>query len=95
MDGITLGKLANEAGFENLNMMEAVNLYRFGKLVAEAEREECAVFAEGATAYTQFQTIEHYKMAAFISAAIRKRSNVELTGAARHGQQTKLQETEK
>lgn len=45
-----------------------------------AERNECADFAEGATAYTQFQTIEHYKIASFIAAAIRERSNARLTG---------------
>ena len=39
------------------------------------EREECAVLAEGATAYTQFQTVEHYKIAAAIAAGIRMRSN--------------------
>ncbi len=59
------------------------------------EREECALLAESATAYTQFQTVEHYKIAAAIAAGIRKRSNVELTGAAPHGQRTKLQEIEK
>lgn len=46
------------------------------------EREECAEFAEGATAYTQFQTIEHYKISAFIAAAIRERSNAELERTA-------------
>jgi hypothetical protein len=33
--------------------------------------EKAAVFAEGATAYTQFQTVEHYKMAGFIAESIR------------------------
>lgn len=80
MDGITLGRLANEAGFENLDVMTALKLFRFGKLVAEAEREQCAVFADGATAYTQFQKVEHYKMAATIAAAIRERSNVKVSG---------------
>lgn len=35
------------------------------------ERERCAELAEDATAYTQFQTVEHYKIARFIAAAIR------------------------
>lgn len=45
-----------------------------------ADREECAKIAEGATAYTQFQTVEHYKLAAFIAAEIRERSNCEVSG---------------
>ncbi len=49
------------------------------KLAVLVEREACAEFAEGATAYTQFQTVEHYKLAAVIAAAIRKRSNVEVS----------------
>lgn len=39
----------------------------------KSEREACAEFAEGATQYTQFQTVEHYKIAHFIAAAIRER----------------------
>lgn len=46
------------------------------------ERAECAKFAEEVTAYTQFQTVEHYKMAAFIAAAIRERSNGRIQGPA-------------
>ena len=45
------------------------------KVVAD-EREACAELAEGATAYTQFQTVEHYKIASVIASAIRTRSNV-------------------
>jgi hypothetical protein len=47
----------------------------------EIEREECAKLAEGATAYTQFQTVEHYKIAAAIAAGIRMRSNAKVMGA--------------
>ena len=53
----------------------------YGKGVAafheavKMEREDCAEFAENATQYTQFQTVEHYKMAAFIATAIRERPN--------------------
>lgn len=43
----------------------------------DVERNECASIAEGATANTQFQTIDHYKIATAIAAAIRERSNVE------------------
>lgn len=82
MDGITLGRLANEAGFENLDAMAAMKLFHFGSLVAAAEREECAVLAEGATAYTQFQTVEHYKIAAAIAAGIRMRFNVGIQRAS-------------
>ena len=46
MDGITLGMLAHEAGFENLDVMAALKLFQFGKLVAEAEREACAKVCE-------------------------------------------------
>lgn len=35
------------------------------------EREKCASIAREATAYTQFQTVEHYKFASFIEDAIR------------------------
>ena len=57
---------------------------RFCEIVTNAvtaEREECAEYAEGATVYTQFQTVEHYKIATFIAAVIRERSNVKLRGA--------------
>ena len=37
--------------------------------------EACAALAEGATAYTQFQTVEHYKISTFIAAVIRERSD--------------------
>jgi hypothetical protein len=47
-----------------------------------AVMDTCAELAEGATAYTQFQTVEHYKIAAFIAAALRERPNVKLTGSA-------------
>ena len=40
------------------------------------ERNSCANVAEQATAYTQFQTVEHYKFAAVIADKIRERSNV-------------------
>ena len=43
------------------------------ELSRQSEREVCAQLAEGATAYTQFQTVEHYKIAALIAAAIRTR----------------------
>lgn len=33
-------------------------------------KERCIFVCEGATAYTQFQTVEHYKIAAFISTVI-------------------------
>lgn len=46
MDGNTLGRLANDAGFENLDVMAAMKLFRFGKLVADAEREACANVCE-------------------------------------------------
>ncbi len=46
MDGSTLGQLANDAGFENLDVMAAMKLFRFGQLVAEAEREACAKVCE-------------------------------------------------
>lgn len=39
------------------------------------EREQCALIAESATAYTQFQTVEHYKIASAIADGIRMRSN--------------------
>lgn len=42
MDGETLGKLANAAGYNNLEIAEAMKLFRFGQMVAEAEREACA-----------------------------------------------------
>lgn len=50
------------------------------RLAVLVEREACAEFAEGATAYTKFQTVEHYKLAAFIAAAIRERSNAKHEG---------------
>lgn len=47
------------------------------------EQAACAQLAEEATAYTQFQTIEHHKIAAFIAAAIRERSNAGIKAAGR------------
>ncbi len=54
-------------------------LVKFAHKVAEIERESCVDLAEGVTAYTQFHTVEHYKLAAVIAAAIRERTNVALT----------------
>ncbi len=42
-----------------------------------AEREACANVCECSTAYTQFQTVEHYKLASAIANAIRARSEKE------------------
>lgn len=54
----------------------------FDKIVAEVisnavatEREACVKVCEEATAYTQFQTVEHYKMASAIAKAIRARKD--------------------
>lgn len=41
------------------------------------ERERCAMIARGATANTRFQTVEHYKMAAFIEDAILNAPNAQ------------------
>ena len=49
----------------------AEQVERFASLVAAAERERAAQLAEGATAYTQFQTVEHYKISSVIAHAIR------------------------
>ena len=44
------------------------------ELAILAEREKCAEFAESSTAYTQFQTVEHYKISTFIAATRRSRA---------------------
>ena len=54
-----------------------------------AVMDACAELADGATAYTQFQTVEHYKIAAFIAAALRERPNANVTGLAPAQETTK------
>lgn len=46
-------------------------LAEHSRAIRELVVEECATLAEDATAYTQFQTVEHYKIAHYIAAAIR------------------------
>lgn len=75
MDSKNVIRIAEDISLNFANRSDESTLIEFAEAIAAAEREECAEFAEGATAYTQFQTIEHYKISAFIAAAIRERSN--------------------
>lgn len=46
MDGDVLGTLAKSAGFENLDVAEAMKLFRFGQMVADAaEKAERGLLA--------------------------------------------------
>lgn len=68
---IVLGEI--DKSFERSILLGEIDRLR---LAVAAEREACAEYAEGATAYLQFQTLEHYILSTFIAAVIRARSDV-------------------
>ena len=88
----------NQAVKETGDGTYAIIITKFAERIASDEREACAQLAiDWRRDNILPACCDEAQQAAAIEIAqfIRMRSNVELTGAARHGQQTKPQETEK
>lgn len=67
---------------ENVKLV-SILLVSDTKDVVETTAEMCAKIVEAATQYTQFQTVEHYKISAFTAAMIREYFNVECIEVAK------------
>lgn len=81
-------------GKEQVWHMSRSQIARLAGLVAEREREACAKAVIARAAKVGHRALP-VSVGEACACAIRMRSNVELTGAAPHGQKTKLQEIEK
>lgn len=75
MDGKTLGKLANDAGYLDMDVAAALKLFQFGEAVAAAEREACAKVCEEFDFNKREEIGPPRTLPKYLAAAIRKRSN--------------------